>query len=149
VLTAYRFAPGVLLLARAEVLRARGLDLQVEGAAEGSQLALDAPARTRDLDKALECLLENAFQAGAARVEARLGAAAGGGLTLELEDDGEGYPEGDLETLFLEGRTSREQGTGIGLGLARRLVRRHGGELELYRPERGAGVRLTLPPPAA
>jgi signal transduction histidine kinase len=147
-LAGYRFDLGGQLLARQELLSARGVTLEVQGLGEGCWLDLEAPALARDVEKALDCLLENAFQAGATRVGAALTRAPDGALELLLEDDGEGLPDGDLEHLFHEGFTTREQGTGVGLALARRLLRRHRGELSLERRAQGAAARLRLPFPA-
>jgi signal transduction histidine kinase len=54
-------------------------------------------------------------------------------IVFEVEDDGPGIPEDQLERIFerfhqVDGSSSREQGgTGLGLSLARELARLHGG----------------------
>jgi signal transduction histidine kinase len=76
----------------------------------------------------------------------------GESLVVRIDDDGPGIPEPDLETVFkpfrrLESSRSRETGgTGLGLTVARSIVRAHGGEIALTnRPEGGLRVEVTLP----
>ena len=66
------------------------------------------------------------------------------GYTVTSEDSGPGIPEAEFEAVFppfhrLERSRSRETGgTGLGLALARAVVRGHGGEIVLAnRPESG------------
>lgn len=71
---------------------------------------------------------------------------------IEIEDDGPGMPESEVERVFepfhrVEGSRSRETG-GIGLGLAvvRAVARSHGGDVMLRnRPRGGLNARVTLP----
>ena len=73
-------------------------------------------------------------------------------IAFEVEDDGPGIPEDQLERIFerfhqVEGPASREQGgTGLGLSLARELVRLHGGTVTV-RSQLGMGstFRAELP----
>jgi signal transduction histidine kinase len=67
-----------------------------------------------------------------------------------VEDSGPGIPSSERERVFLPfvrlGTASHEgaTGTGIGLGLARDLARRHGGELRVLPAERGARFEVIL-----
>lgn len=75
---------------------------------------------------------------------------------IEVEDDGPGVPESEIERVFepfhrLEMSRSRTTG-GIGLGLSvvRAIARGHGGDVILRnRPCGGLSARVTLPIPAA
>ncbi|OSM05278.1 putative sensor signal transduction histidine kinase [Magnetofaba australis IT-1] len=74
------------------------------------------------------------------------------GLHIVVADDGPGIPEAELEEVFepfvrLEtSRNRRSGGTGLGLGIARNIVRAHHGELTLKnRPEGGLEAILFLP----
>lgn len=100
-------------------------------------------------------LLSNAHKftpdGGELRLEASL---AGHTWRLTVADRGIGIPEAELERIFedfvqLDSELHRRhEGTGIGLGLARRLARLMGGDLEVVsRP--GEGSRFTLCLPAA
>jgi signal transduction histidine kinase len=95
-------------------------------------------------------LVDNACaHAGAATIKVRDSAEW---LELQVLDDGPGIPESQLEQVFepffrLEASRSRATGgTGLGLGIARNIVRSHGGDLVLRnRPEGGLVAVLTLP----
>lgn len=74
------------------------------------------------------------------------------GLSFIIEDDGPGIPEHEMERAFepfvrLEESRSRETGgTGLGLTIARAVIRAHGGEVTLAnRSEGGLRVTVTLP----
>lgn len=59
-----------------------------------------------------------------------------GGVTISVEDNGPGVPEEDYERIFDRGYRSERtaalvEGTGIGLAIARALMRRMGGNLDM------------------
>jgi signal transduction histidine kinase len=63
-------------------------------------------------------------------------------------------PEGSWEEIFEpyvrfeHGREMHREGSGLGLGIARRIVREHGGEVSLCNhADGGLLVRVTLPGP--
>ena len=73
-------------------------------------------------------------------------------VTVRIADDGPGLPADQLERVFepfyrLEASRNRSSGgTGLGLGIARNIVRAHGGELTLHnRAAGGLEAVLTLP----
>jgi len=75
-----------------------------------------------------------------------------GFVTVHVEDRGPGLPPGQLECVFepfhrLESSRNRETGgTGLGLPIARNILRAHGGDVALAnRPEGGLSVTVTLP----
>lgn len=75
-------------------------------------------------------------------------------LIVVIEDDGPGIPETDMERVFqpftrLEESRGRETGgSGLGLTIARAVVRFHGGEILLSnRPGGGLTVRISLSKP--
>ena len=79
-------------------------------------------------------------------------AAGPGEITVTVEDDGPGIAQADLERVFepfvrLEGSRSRETGgIGLGLAIARSVVRAHGGDIALAnRPEGGLRATVRLP----
>lgn len=66
--------------------------------------------------------------------------------TLTLEDRGAGFSKEDLKNAFEPFRTTKKQGSGLGLVLAKRIVEGHGGRIELAnRNGGGAVVTLRLP----
>jgi len=103
--------------------------------------------------QALVAVLDNARKYGAAgkRVEVRAWL-DGGQPRLAVRDHGEGVPDGEREAVFdrfVRGRAHAHgstPGVGIGLYLARSIVRRLGGELACVAPDEGPGAefRFTL-----
>jgi signal transduction histidine kinase len=73
-------------------------------------------------------------------------------VEIVIDDDGPGIPEAELEHVFdpfvrLEGSRSRETGgAGLGLAIARSILRAHGGDVKLKnRPEGGLRATAALP----
>jgi nitrogen-specific signal transduction histidine kinase len=65
---------------------------------------------------------------------------------LLYEDNGAGYPEDcDLSDLISPFTTYRSRGTGLGLYLAQKIALAHSGAISLYRLNKGAGVKFSLP----
>lgn len=75
-----------------------------------------------------------------------------GGFAITIEDNGPGIPENEMERMFqpfvrLEESRGRETGgSGLGLTIARAVIRSHGGEMSLSnRQEGGLKVVMALP----
>ncbi|MCB1182491.1 GAF domain-containing protein [bacterium] len=72
-------------------------------------------------------------------------------VSVTVRDTGPGIPAGDMRRVFREyyradGTTAREEGTGLGLTIARHIVHLHGGHIEVGRPEAGgAEFRFMVP----
>ncbi len=67
-------------------------------------------------------------------------------IEIDVEDDGGGVKPGDEERIFEVFYSTKEEGSGLGLGIARRIVEEHGGELVLENhPGRGAVFKVRLP----
>jgi len=103
------------------------------------------------LRRAFANLLENATKYGhRARVALTQGS---GQVTVEIDDDGPGIPPEMQETVFqpffrLESSRNRDTGgVGLGLSVARTIIRGHGGDIQLAnRP--GGGLKATIVLPA-
>jgi signal transduction histidine kinase len=95
------------------------------------------------LSRMFRVLYENAIQAGATRIEttARIEGAA---VIIDVRDDGPGVPAECRETLFDPLVTTKKEGTGLGLALARRVAHAHGGDVALVTSDSGACFRITL-----
>ncbi|GEM_PF-2436348 len=97
-------------------------------------------ADTHSVERVIDNLVENAVShSGASRLKIAL--TDGGDLAeepaveLHVMDDGVGIDEPDLERLFAPfHRRSGSDSHGLGLYLARRLMRSHGGDLQLAEP---------------
>lgn len=79
-----------------------------------------------------------------ARIVTRATARAGGGVTVEVSDDGPGVPEAVRETLFEPLVSARKGGSGLGLALAKRIAEAHGATIALV-PGTSATFRIELP----
>lgn len=92
-------------------------------------------------------LFRNAAQAmnpgGTASVSLEL---SGSEVAVEVLDDGEGIPDQATGRVFEPLFTTRPEGTGLGLTIARRIAEAHGGTLDLSnRPGGGVVARVVLP----
>jgi two-component system, NtrC family, sensor kinase len=86
---------------------------------------------------------------GGGKVWVRTGASPRpGSIVLEVVDNGEGIAKEDVAKLFQPFFTTKEEGKGVGLGLAvvYGIVQAHGGEIEVdSTPGAGATFRVVLP----
>src|SRR5437773_2953676 len=100
------------------------------------------------LEWALESLAKNAIDAlagGDGKVEISAESLPEGRVRVRVSDDGPGIPREIRHQIFDPGFSTKEKGWGIGLSLARRVVRdSHGGELSLVPSERGATFDMVL-----
>jgi signal transduction histidine kinase len=100
------------------------------------------------LEWALESLAKNAIDALAGRdgkVEISAESLPEGRVRVRVSDDGPGVPREIRNHIFDPGFSTKEKGWGIGLSLARRIVRdSHGGELLLVPSERGATFDMVI-----
>ncbi|MDB5309189.1 MAG: zraS 6 [Gemmataceae bacterium] len=93
-------------------------------------------------------LLFNAIDAAppGGEVGVRAGTGPDGTPTVEVTDTGRGIDPAIAGRLFTPFATTKPTGTGLGLTIARRIARDHGGTLTAAnRPEGGARFTLTLP----
>lgn len=126
----------------------------------GVALALDLPAHPlmveadrHMLGRVVENVLDNALRYTPPGGQIRLSAASDDGhATFRIEDSGPGIPPADLPHIFAplyRGESSRNRrtgGAGLGLTVARRILRAHGGDLTAAnQPTGGAVFTATLP----
>jgi signal transduction histidine kinase len=79
-------------------------------------------------------------------VTVRTRAGSHGEVVIEVEDDGPGIPAEVRARIFEVFYSSRGGGTGLGLPIARQIVERHGGTIEVDSVEgRGTTFRIRLP----
>jgi signal transduction histidine kinase len=110
------------------------------------------PCRSVSLKRALRNLIENAVTYGR-RALVTL-APADHEVQIAIDDDGPGIPEADFERAFApfvrleESRSQETGGIGLGMAIARSIVRGHGGDIALANRASG-GLRVTLHLPRA
>jgi two-component system, sporulation sensor kinase E len=64
-------------------------------------------------------------------------------ISVSFNDTGGGIPQEKMSKLFQPYFTTKRSGSGLGLLIVRRIVREHGGEIEIESNE-GKGVRVTI-----
>ncbi|HQT64375.1 MAG: two-component sensor histidine kinase [Acidocella sp. 20-57-95] len=108
-------------------------------------------ARPLSLKRAIINLVNNAVKYGDAALVSLVQKNAHT-VQIDVEDKGPGIPASDTETVFepfrrLETSRNRETGgSGLGLSIARNIVRAHGGDITLLNmPGGGLRARITLP----
>jgi signal transduction histidine kinase len=136
----------LLLLAR-ETAERQNVQLIDSLAGEIPRLNLD---RQR-IHEALWNLVNNALQAmpqgGRLEVSARYNPPSGE-VILQVSDTGEGISEENLGRVFDYYFTTKEKGMGLGLPLAHKIIRDHGGSIEVGSVAgKGTTFRVTLPVP--
>ncbi len=93
-------------------------------------------------------LARNAFEAGARSVTVTHDGGNGDGpVIVDIADDGPGLAQAARKHLFTPfAGSARKGGTGLGLVIARDVMRAHGGDIDLLRSgDAGTVFRLTLP----
>jgi signal transduction histidine kinase len=146
-----RFEPrdlNVVLQEVAKFLQADFRQSAVNLALELEPLLPTVEMDVTQLKQALMNLLVNARQVlrSGGTVVLRSRAGAGGEAVIEVEDDGPGIALEDREKIFQVFYSNRGGGTGLGLPIARQIVERHGGTLEVAAGrERGTVFRIRIP----
>ena len=100
------------------------------------------------LQQVLQSIVTNALDAlpDGGKLEVKT-ALADGRVDIVVQDHGAGIPAENLEQIFKPFFTTKPRGVGLGLPLARRLVERMGGTLDLM-SRRGEGTRVHIQLPA-
>jgi PAS domain S-box-containing protein len=110
----------------------------------------DCPKITGDPDQLKQVfinIMTNAIQAlqpgGNLKVEIKCQDQS---LVIAFEDDGSGIPASRLQDIFNPFMTTKEDGTGLGLSMAQRIVEEHGGRIEVQStPNEGSTFYVFLP----
>jgi len=100
------------------------------------------------LQRVLVNLIVNAAEASppGRAIRVRVDGAENGEIELRVTDEGPGLPDEILHRVFDPFFTTKQQGTGLGLTIAHRLIEAYGGRLTAGNiPERGAEFVIALP----
>jgi signal transduction histidine kinase len=129
------------------------------GRAEAKPVALRVESPSRpvpvavDHDQMLSLLTNLVFNAIDAtppggEIVVRVESVSDGSVVVEVADTGPGVAPAVMDRLFTPFVTTKPTGTGLGLTLARRIAKEHGGTLTaVNRTAGGASFTLTLPAP--
>ncbi|MCU0797587.1 MAG: ATP-binding protein [Akkermansiaceae bacterium] len=93
-------------------------------------------------------LLRNAYQAirGANGIIRISSLASDYDCRISIRDNGSGISPEHMGSLFEPYRTTKSSGTGLGLLIVRRVLREHGGEIEIEsQPDHGTTIHIHLP----
>lgn len=80
-------------------------------------------------------LIKNALQAGAKHIDITAKMGREDDVIVEVANDGEPIPPAAQEQIFIPFYTTKKEGSGIGLSLARQIMRHHNGSIELLRSD--------------
>lgn len=125
-------------------LKERNVNVHLDLDDQLPSLPLDAD----QLKQAFFNLLKNAYQSlpgsgGEVRIGSRCNEYE---IVISVQDNGSGISPEVMGSLFEPFRSGRKAGTGLGLLIVRRIVREHGGEIEVEsEKEEGTTVRLYFP----
>jgi two-component system sensor kinase FixL len=124
----------------------QGVEVRVHFARELPAVSVDAV----QIEQVLVNLLRNSAEAlnDAGRHDGRIvvtGAREGEGVSIEVRDNGPGFDPGVAERAAAPFTTTKPEGLGLGLSLARSIVEAHGGTLAIKSGAFGASVSFTLP----
>jgi signal transduction histidine kinase len=125
-------------------------EIDNRGVTLDSQLAPDLPAAPIDagqMKQALVNLIKNAIQAmtKGGRLTLRTHQASEG-VMVTIADTGGGIPQEKINRIFEPFYTTKKKGSGLGLMIVQRIIREHGGRIDLEsRVQHGTTFRIWLP----
>jgi len=121
----------------------RGLSIKPE-LQEGMPKVLLDPDQMKQV---LINLLLNSFDATPGEGSVHIATSSSNGdVLVSVRDSGSGIPEENMEKIFNPFFTSKTRGTGLGLALTRKVVKEHGGEIDVQSTAgRGSTFTVRLP----
>ena len=138
-------------LMRLETIRSGGSERRTVSAEQGLRLRADR----RRYQQSVLNLVANAikFTPPEGRITVSAGLSAGS-VKVTVTDSGIGIPSAEQERIFeefvqVDPRLTRQEGSGLGLALARKLIEAMGGRVELERSELNCGSTFSIQMPAA
>ncbi len=123
----------------------RKIDLCRNGNGRGQSVCVDE----RHFEQAVAAVVGNAIEAAGERGRVTIGFEhrdEGDGWSLHVRDSGKGVPAELRQRIFHPTFSTKREGQGLGLTMARKIAELHGGQLELESPATGGALfRFTLP----
>lgn len=133
-----------------ETIELLGPELENRGQSVHTELASNLPLAPLDpgqLKQVLVNLIKNAMQAMSRGGLLTVGTgAAGDEVWVSVSDTGGGIPHEQMNRIFEPFYTTKKKGSGLGLMIVQRIVRAHGGRIELdSRVGQGTTFKIWLP----
>ena len=100
---------------------------------------------TNVIDNAIDAMGSNT---GERRLEIAIRALQPGAATVVIRDNGCGIPEDQITKIFNPFYTSKSNGTGLGMGIAKKVMDAHNGRIEVH-SQVGSGTEFLLSIPVA
>src|SRR5579885_2833949 len=100
---------------------------------------------TNVIDNAIDAMESNP---GERRLEIGIHTLRPGAATVVLRDNGCGIPEDKLNKIFNPFYTTKANGTGLGMGIAKKVIDAHNGQIELH-SQAGVGTQFQIAVPIA
>ena len=122
------------------LMEERGIRLEYESCTDSTAIRVDKAQIHQVLLNLIKNAIEASPQGGEIGISLRC---EGDGLVVEITNGGEPLSEEVLQRAFEPFFTTKPKGTGLGLGLVKRVVEEHGGTVTLI-SNVGTGTRLTL-----
>lgn len=129
------------LIALSPELESREIPVKLDLSPQLPSLELDPT----QIKQALYNVIRNAYQAvdqGAGEISIKTHV-TDYEVTLAISDNGTGISPETMGAMFEPFKTTKANGTGLGMLIVRRILREHGGELEVE-SEAGVGTKVTL-----
>lgn len=136
------------LISRVNSLLSGGLDEQaITLKIDIRPSTLSVQADEELLEQVLINLIKNAIDvlteknSGAINIR---GYKEGTSTIIEVQDNGPGIAEENIENIFVPFFTTKRKGTGVGLSLSKKIMQLHGGDIQVSTSESGSVFRLVF-----
>jgi two-component system sensor histidine kinase HydH len=130
-------------------------DAQALGVKTSLEIDPDIPSINVDRDRINQVLLNlylnglQAFEASSLEKELKVSVhldAAGGAIRIEIQDNGKGISQENIDKVLDPYFTTKPEGTGLGLALAYKIIDEHNGTIRFKSTEgQGTAVSVTIP----
>lgn len=130
-----------LVRATVRVVFGEDSSIQVSG-----ELKAIVRAARYELMRVLQNLIKNGLEAGAKNVRVEIRVVADDRVELTISDDGSGMTQEQKASALEGGKSTKQFGSGLGIGICRHIVSAHGATFDLdSEPGRGTAVRIVFP----
>jgi len=128
-----------------------GESCRIKAAARGVTLTMHLPSTpvtsaidSSHIERALINLIDNSVDASLPGAVVTVTAAiAKGGVVIIIKDQGAGMDRETLTNLFMPFYTTKNEGTGLGMPISRKVIEAHGGTVEII-SKQGVGTEVSI-----